>query len=91
MRRKVTRKVEPLRARPCLSPEEEAAILDHLMREEDEPVALPPPGTPFELIEVDPPKGAGLSDALYRTAEEMRRAGVLDGILARARGRGLGR
>ena len=79
------RKIERLDARPCLSPEEEAALLDHLMHEEDEPVRMPPPGTPFTLIEVEPPRGVSLSDALYRTAEEMRRAGVLDRVLGKAR------
>ena len=85
MRKQIARRVERLDARPCLSPEEEAAILDHLMHEEDEPVRMPPPGTPFTLIEVEPPpRGMSLSDALYRTAEEMRRAGVLDRVLGKA-------
>jgi len=85
--KKIARRVERLDARPCLSPEEEAALLDHLMREEDEIVRLPPPGAPFELIEVEPPRGIDPAEALLRTAEEMRRAGVLDAILAKARGK----
>ena len=85
-RKAIARRVVRLDARPCLSPEEEAALLDHLMHEEDEPVRMPPPATPFTLIEVEPPRGVGLSDALYRTAEEMRRAGVLDRVLGKARG-----
>ena len=84
---KPARKVERLDARPCLSPEEEAAILEYLMHEQDEPVRRPPPGTPFTLIEVEPPeRGMSLSDALWRTAEEMRRAGALDRVLGKGRG-----
>jgi hypothetical protein len=75
---KPARRIERLDARPCLSPEEERALLEHLRREEDEPYDGPVRDAAwirehFGTLVTEPPRGMKLPDALFRVAEGARR------------------
>jgi hypothetical protein len=68
---KPARRIERLDARPCLSPEEERALLEHLRREEDEPYDGPVRDEAWirehlDTLVTEPPRGGkrrtGMSD-----------------------------